>query len=152
MYIHICDTFHLCLVWDYGFHKIPWSQPEVSGYSLLRTLSKWKQNLAKLSIGKVAKDHFNEYTINDKFKIKCRHSQSLPNLFAIKALESVSSSTDKCWRLDSLWEKGGKNSLINSPMPNMASTSYPVKNAVNVINKLHMKAPLKAWKNLENVS
>lgn len=39
--------------------------------------------------------------------------QSLPNLFAIKVPESVSSSTDKCWRLDSLWEKKQKIQLNN---------------------------------------
>ena len=39
--------------------------------------------------------------------------QSLPNLFAVKAPESVSSSTDKCWRLDSLWGREKKTKKLN---------------------------------------
>lgn len=37
-------------------------------------------------------------------------------------------------------------------MSNTTPTGYPIKNAANVISKLHLKVPLKAWKYLENMS
>lgn len=94
--------------WNYGFTR-PLVTTRGLRSQLSYTLSQWQQQcLAKLFTAKVAKDHFSEYVLSATFKSNAYTSQSLPNLFAIKAPESVSSSTDKCWRLDSLWEKGKK--------------------------------------------